>query len=286
MPTYNDKFKKGDSMESETLSYDRMAHGIGQFEEQFAPELQGLAKSITRVSRFKKIERQSTLMNLVDLRKQLDEVRRLAQEMDDLGAQLQERLGGYRLAVSEDDQLEWQARFKAAFGGGYPPVEGDFPTFKIFPIEVRVDFEHELVMVNNRTIRTIHPEAIAAAVQKEWDRLNGERFNADSFVRALLRAYDLVIAEQQVTSQGRNQSGAVPILKLHEVLTLKTGMSGYPKNQFAYDIYRLRRSESLTRGHRKLDFGKTRDRGAIVITLPSGAREIIGSLEVVSVSDE
>ncbi|PSR22533.1 MAG: hypothetical protein C7B45_06285 [Sulfobacillus acidophilus] len=259
-------------------------HGVKEFEQHFSPELQTLAKSIDRLGRLRRLGAQVNLMNLVELRKQLDETSRLSQEIDALSQRLYERLKQFVLAVSERDQVEWLSRFKEAFHAGYPPVEGEFPTFQIFPVVVRVDFEHEAVAVNNRTVRTMHPAAVATAVEKEWDRLNRERFNAASFAKALLRAYDLVIAEQQLSSGGKSRGAAVLLRSLYQVLTLKGGVSSYSLNQFGFDLYRLRRSEYTIIDGRRLVFGTTRNRGGIVITLPGGQSETLASLEVVDVT--
>lgn len=256
-------------------------HGVEAFEEQLAPELQGLAKTLEKLARLKKLSQQASLLNLVDLRKQLDEAQRLSQDVQEQARNLESRVERFRLAVSERDQLEWQARFRQAFHAGYPPVEGEFPLFQIFPVDVRVDFEHELVLINNRTVRTIHPAAVASLVEKEWDRLNRERFNAGSFAKAVLRAYDLLLAELTQKSSGSNAGRVVPLRTVHQLLALKSGLSGYGLNQFAFDIYRLRRSESMTVDGRRLEFGTTRNRGGIVITHPGGQQETLGSLEVI-----
>ncbi len=260
-------------------------HGVGAFEEQLAPALQGLAKTLEKLARLKKLSQQASLLNLVDLRKQLEEAQRLSQDVQEQVRKLEIRVEGFRLAVSERDQLEWQARFRQAFHAGYPPVEGEFPLFQIFPVEVRVDFEHELVLINNRTVRTIHPSAVASLVEKEWDRLNRERFNAGVFAKAVLRAYDLLLAELRQKSPGNNNTGrVVPLRTVHQLLALKSGLGGYGLNQFAFDIYRLRRSESMTVDGRRLEFGTTRNRGGIVITHPGGQQETLGSLEVIEAS--
>ncbi len=260
-------------------------HGVQEFEENLGPGLQSLAKSIDRLGRLRRIGTQVGLMNLPELRRQLNETSRLSQEIDDLSRDLHERLERFVLAALERDQLVWESRFKEAFHASYPPVEGEFPLFQIFPVVVRVDFEHEAVAINNRTVRTMHPAAVAAAVEKEWDRLHRERFNAASFAKALLRAYDLVIAEEQLKSHGKSRGASVTLRSLHQVLTLRSGVSGYGLNQFAFDLYRLRRSEYTVIEGRRLVFGTTRNRGGIVITLPGGQSETLASLEVVEVRE-
>ena len=269
-------------MESDVLgaTKDTSIQGVRGFEADIGPNLQSLAKGIDRISRLKKVGRQPEIMNLVDLRKQLEEARRLSEEVKGTAAMLQEQLEDFVVAPSAVEQSEWWQRFRQAFHAGYPPVEGEFPTFQVFPVEIRVDLEHELVMVNNRTVRTLHPHAVAGVVEKELDRLNRERFNAASFAKSLLRAYDLLMAEAKTKSSGRAVGASVSLRAIHQILSIRTGVSGYGLNQFAFDIYRLRRSSSLSTDNRRLEFGTTRNRGGIVITLPGGQQENLGSLEV------
>lgn len=257
-----------------------ITHGVSGFEQHIGPELKDLAKLADKLGRLKKIGGQVDLINLMDLRKQLDDLGRLALEAQALAADLSGRVGHYLVAADRGDQTEWWERFRQAFHSGYPPVEGEFPTFQVFPVEVRVDFPNELVMINNRTVRTLHPGAVAALVEKEWDRLNRERFNAASFAKALVRAYDLLLLELKDQARGRDPGRAIPLRTLHQTLALKAGASGYSLNQFAFDVYRLRRSPNLVVESRRLDFGTSRNRG-IVITHPGGRQENLGSLELI-----
>ncbi len=254
--------------------------GVRGFEEDIAPNLQGLAKSIDKIGRLKKLGQQPEIMNLVELRKQLEETRRLSIEIKEMVGVIQEQLEDFTLAPSTTEQSEWWRLFREAFHAGYPPVEGEFPVFQVFPVEIRVDLEHELVMINNRTVRALHPRNVASLVEKELDRLNRERFNTASFVKSLLRAYDLLIAEAKTKSSGRTIGAAVPLRSIHQVLSLRSGVSGYSLTQFAFDIYRLRRSGTLSVDGRRLEFGTTRNRGGILITMPGGQQENLGSLEV------
>ena len=275
-------YREGRCMERNELreTKDAPIRGVRGFETDMGPTLQSLAKSIDRLSRFKKVGRQSEIMNLVDLRKQLEEACRLSDEVKDTATILQDQLEEFRVAPSTTEQTEWWQSFRQAFHAGYPPVEGEFPIFQVFPVEIRVELEHELVLVNNRTVRTLHPRAVANAVEKELDRLNRERFNAASFVKTLLRAYDLLMAEAKDKSPGRSVGAAVSLRAIYQILSIRTGTSGYSLNQFAFDIYRLRRSSSLSTNGRRLEFGTTRNRGGILITLPGGQQENLGSLEV------
>lgn len=272
-------------MEQDVSVKEATIRGVGGFEATLAPKLQALAKGIEKIGKLKKIGSQASLMNLGELRKQLDDVRRMSKDLDQMADTIEQGLDSYAIAPSTTEQLEWWERFRRSFHAGYPPLDGEYPVFQVFPVEIRVDLEHELVLVNNRTVRTIHPEAVASMVEKEIDRLNRERFNASGFAKALLRAYDLLMAEAKQKAEGHSISPGVPLKTLHQVLSMRSGASSYTLNQFAFDIYRLRRSESIVTDGRKLQFGSSRNRGGIVITMPGGHQEYFGSLEVGEASE-
>lgn len=255
-------------------------HGVSGFEQQIGPGLKDLAKLVEKLGRLKKIGGQITMMNLLDLKKQLEDVARLSFEAQALAEEVSGKVARYAVAAQTMDQTEWWERFRKAFHSGYPPVEGEFPTFQVFPVEIKVDFANELVMINNRTVRALHPEAVAALVEKEWDRLNRERFNAASFAKALVRAYNLLLLELKDKAGDREPGRAISLRTLHQTLALKSGVSGYSLNQFAFDVYRLRRSLHMVVDGRRFDFGTSRNRG-IVITHPGGRQENLGSLELI-----
>lgn len=254
--------------------------GVSGFETEIGPSLKELAKTAEKLGRLKKVGLQTDLMNLMDLRKQLDEVHRLSADIKAMADTVSRQMEAFAVTGGSAEQIEWWERFRQAFHNGYPPVEGEYPIFQVFPVEVRVDLANELVLINNRTVRALHPVAVAGLVEKEWDRLNRERFNAGSFAKALTRAYDLLVLEMKTKASGKDPGRSIPLRVLHQTLALKTGVSGYSLNQFAFDIYRLRRSPYLVQDGRRLEFGSSRDHG-IVITHPGGRQENIGSLELI-----
>ncbi|MCY0878801.1 MAG: hypothetical protein OWU84_07670 [Firmicutes bacterium] len=260
---------------------ERVLHGVDDFESIIAPKLEDLGRRIERLGRLRRVGQQRTEANLVEIRRALDEVRRLAEEIQGLESQVARDVLGFRMALVPEDQEEWSQRFRRALHSQYPPVEGEFPTFLVFPVEVRVDFARDAVYLNNRSVRTLHPEAVARRVEREIDRLNQERFHGLQFAKALLRAYDLLQAEARDSESGTKRGRAVKLRDVHQVLTLRSGASHYTLHQFAFDIYRLRREGVLRVDGRRLVFGSTRNRGGLVIVLPGGQREVLGSLEVV-----
>ena len=253
--------------------------GVEGFAQSVGPDLQALSKSVARLARYKTIDRQIITMNLVDLSKQLEDLARTGLEISMVADQGQNHLKGFAMVQSSLDQEKWALTFSSALEKAGWVVEGEFPSFRIFPIEIKVDFANDLVVVNKRTVRKLHPVAVAAEVEKELNRLYRERFNPNQFMKALLRAYQVLIAESMIKAGPQRKSGStVPLIQVFELLSLR---SGYSLKQFAFDIYRLRSQPDRSYGDYQFIFGSGRDRGSVVITLPGGQNEVLGSLEVI-----
>ncbi len=264
--------------------------GLTDFETTIGSKLQALAKTLARLGRLKALEKQASQLNLVDMRKLLQDVRQSSQDSGVLAMELEELLSDFQLIAQESDQEEWMRVFVAECHTLGHSVDGEYPTLRVFPVEVKVDVAHDLVQVNNRIVRVLHPKAVAALVSKEVAKRYKERFNVNQFLRALVRVYDALIAEKISSTLDHPQKNiirSIPLKQIYSLLSIRTGASGYSQNQFAFDLYRVRTESDLMFEGRRLVFESTRNAsGAIVIPLPGGQKEHIGSLEVVDMQDE
>lgn len=249
--------------------------GVAGFSNAYGSALTDLSKSLDRLGKLKAVGAQVEEMNLVDLRKQLEEIQRLGEEVCVHAGQLATKTANHHMAASENDQREWEAAFRSYLG--QRSVEGAFPHFIVFPIEIRVDFGNEQVLVNKRIVRKLHPKAIAQIVERELTRLDRERFNPQRFMKAMIRAFDVLIAES--TAKGI-KTQAVSLTEVHKLLTLRTGLSSYTATQFAFDIYRFRRQEERSLEGRHVVFGSSKTRAGYPIPSVGGRAEVLGSLEI------
>jgi len=269
------------SMENETP----VQSGISAFETHIAPKLLALSKTLVRLGRLKSVEQQTGQLNLLELLKALQDITQLSEDAGTQAATLQAMLNQFQVGAREVDQVEWTRIFTMECQNLGHLVDGEYPVFRVFPVDVKVDFAHDLVQINNRTVRVLHPKAVAGLVNKEVTKLYKERFNINLFMRALVRTYDALIAERQVSGMDKGNkkvARTVPLRQIHSLLSVRTGTAGYSLSQFAFDIYRLRTESNLVLDGRRLVFESTRNAGgAIVIPLPGGQKENIGSLEIV-----
>ncbi len=260
----------------------QQSSGVTEFQNTYGPMLTDLAKAVTRLGKLKTVDGQLDKMNFVALRKQIEDITGLSSEVGRQVNLLAEQFSHFRVAASESDQREWADLFRASLPKQWT-VEGDFPQFLIFPIEVRVDLSQEQVVINKKTTRNLHPKAVAAAVDRELTRLYGERFNPQQFMKALLRAFDLLKAE---AARNDVKTQAVTLVDVHRLLTLRAGISSYSAVQFAFDIYRFRRQDDRSLGGRQITFGASKNRVGFIIPRQGRDPEVLGSLEVTDLHAE
>lgn len=153
-----------------------------------------------------------------------------------------------------------------AVGPGYAPAleaefrraglefEGAFPEYEIFPVAVRVGLEAEVVRIGRKAVQTLDPRAVAKAVQAEHRRLHRSSFNAERFLRALTLCYDAL--------SGGEAGAAVLLLDVYKLLSARTGSAGYTRQEFAFDIYRLRRQSDMVVDGKRVEFVHGKKGGA------------------------
>ncbi len=72
----------------------------------------------------------------------------------------------------------------------------------------------------------------------------GPRFRSETYLASLLRAYDLVVAQQ-----GKRPGSVVRLVEVYDVLTLLPGQSrDYSRQEFTRDLYLLDQSGAATVG--------------------------------------
>jgi hypothetical protein len=263
--------------------------GLAHFESSLAPALASVVRLVERVGRGKALGKQTGEINRLSIVKQLEELARGAADLAEHVAELQVLVDGFRMAVTDEDRDAWTRVFVESCHDLGRHVESEYPLFRVFPVEVRADLADDAISLNGRTVRVLHPKAVADLVNKEIVRLTKERFNVSQFMRALARAYDLLMAERRAENPGKRVVPSAPLRQIYALLAIRTGMTatnGYPLNQFAFDLYRLRsqRDVPLVVEGRRLVFEQTRvAREVVSIPLPGGEKELLGSLELVEV---
>ncbi|MGB9887023.1 MAG: hypothetical protein ACPLPT_02110 [Moorellales bacterium] len=195
-------------------------------------------------------------------------------------AVLKERLPAFDLAGYLREGFH--SGFVAACQAEGLKVAGSFPAYEVFPFRVRVYPERGVVEVNGRTVRVLRPGALAAYLKKQRDRLYREDFHAERFVEALARAYDALLALRRAVQGIDLPSGTdVPLQEVYEQLTpLPTQKRQYPRELFAFDLYRLRRAGvDRTADGRRVELGEPGKRvRPIVIYDEQGREHRYGSL--------
>lgn len=175
------------------------------------------------------------------------------------------------------DEEAYRSAFEAECGRIGLSLSGHFPRYEVFPLEIVFRLAEGLVEIGGRTRKDLHPRAVALATQSELRALTRTPFNASKFRTALIRSYDLLVAESAHGSARPLRQ--VSLRDIHRLLSILSSKDAYPIRQFAFDLYRLRGHPEPHDG-RQLHFGEVRERSrAIPVPDPAGTR-YLGYLEV------
>lgn len=262
--------------------------GLSGFDKTVAPRLAELAKALERLGKLKTVGRQAELLHPGEIDKLLQETSALCQQTGELARAAAEVFSAFRLAPDEAGQTEWEKAFLRQCREAGLAAEGEFPAYRVFPIDIRVDLAHDQVLVNKRVVRTLHPRAVAGRVAREIERLNKEKFNPGQFMNALVRAYDLSVCEALNNGRKKEETKLQPLKRIYDILTVRTGTAGYNLSQFAFDLFRLRRESDLVYNGRRLIFSTTKQTGYKGIEIPTaaGQKETLASLEIAPVGSD
>ncbi len=204
------------------------------------------------VARFRRLSQQVTKAagrwDLRLLRQRLPEVIQLAEEVTAAARTADSALAAWNAGSTPSAAQVYAADLQRAATQLRLPLQGDFPDYEVFPLKVSLDLPGEQATIGRRRTTTLEPLALMREVQVRHQALHRSSFNANRFMKALTSAHDLQ------RRAGRAKGMDVSLQAIYEVLTMRTGTGDYTKNEFAFDIYRLRRESDMVFDHKRLSF--------------------------------
>lgn len=150
-------------------------------------------------------------------------------------------------------------------------VQGEYPSYEMFPYKVKIDAENQDVYVDKKRIPCVRPAELAKQIKLGQDKLNKASFNAQSFLNELAEAYDLL------TVKGKKAPSAdLYLTDLYKLMVpMARSRKEYDIQSFAFDLARLYASEiKTTKDGRFYQFGPSRKSNKVVRILDSEGKEL------------
>ncbi len=246
------------------------AIGPDDFDMLAKPLAARIATLTKRVGRLGRLPRHVEELDLFSARKLSDEVAEVIDELSHEVGNFGDISRRACLAASDVDETRWAAEFEQALSLADLPVAGRYPQYDVFPFYVKVDLAAGAVSINNRTSHVLRPAVLAKLVRAEWEKVHRAAFNDQQFLKALYALYDVL---------PKDLMKGAPLRRAHELLTVRTGTAAYPLRQFAFDLYRVRRT-NMTLDGRRLVLNKSHGKG---VSVPDGhgGTDLLGTYEVV-----
>lgn len=209
------------------------------------------------------------------------ELRPLRQRLADLASALKEaqtsteraqaELAGFTLPVQGPNVEVYARALEQAAREQHLDLTGGFPQYEVFPLTVKVDLQGEQIVIGRKRLATLDPRTLMGRIGRDVKRLLGSSFNTQRFMR------DLVTCHGYIRASDPREGRGVPLSKIHELLQMGPGT--YNRQDFAFDIFRLRRESLLVYGKHRLVFGH--GRGApYAIPSARGNTELFTTLEL------
>ncbi|MBI2505075.1 MAG: hypothetical protein HYW07_17800 [Candidatus Latescibacteria bacterium] len=156
------------------------------------------------------------------------------------------KLRQYAAAQVERYRLELIEDLRVRAAEAELPIEIDFPRFYVLKgIEGSIDFHGRQTVVNRKTIKSVDPRRIIAAVRKVKQQLYDRPYDPRAFIDGLYQTYAALVEKE-----GVSPGDPVPMQRfyLEHVISLqskaffqdmdKGRFKGYGLDQFAVDLWR------------------------------------------------
>ncbi|SHH03581.1 hypothetical protein SAMN02745221_01524 [Thermosyntropha lipolytica DSM 11003] len=156
-------------------------------------------------------------------------------------------------------------------------VAGSFPEYMVPPLKLVIDTANMEIRVmygkKKKVLYALEPEKAAREIAQYWQKITRGRFNREEFVQALLAAYQY--ANREVYREKEVLWGrAVPLETIYSILTLHRGFRReYTREQFMFDIARVRESLGAGIAGYRLEFGYARHQERAMVVIDSQGRE-------------
>jgi hypothetical protein len=171
---------------------------------------------------------------------------------------------------------------KALIDAGLYP-KGQYPNYELIPFKLTIDPGQEEVILSvgrkKEKISAFAPQQVATWVAAKYKNLAERRFDSQQFCKELLEAYQignkLAFKKEQIL-WGRG----VSLSTIYELLTVRrSARQEYPKEQYIYDLGRLKEQLEIRHLSYKFEFGFARNQAqALLVTDSQGRESRIGSL--------
>ncbi len=184
------------------------------------------------------------------------ELRTLRQRLSDLAGALGEASAAVQRAQAELAALTlptsgpaiegWVREVEQAAREQHLDLKGAFPEYEVFPLTVKAELEREQVVVGHKRLATLRPRPLMAQVARDVKRLTNSGFNAQRFMRDLVLCHGYVRATDPKPGRGASLAKILRLMQL--------GPGTYSRQDFIFDIFRLRRESNLVYGDVRLVF--------------------------------
>lgn len=253
-------------------SPDRFEQWLAHDFDQVVQPAVGLMKQLSRV--WKAVQRAQAVGDIETLSRDLTQSKAIVEQIAPVLQRAADTASTYDVKTYLDDHFD--AEFRGVCEAAGLRVDGRYPRYLIYPLQVRIDTRRMGVLVNRRFHRGLRVSRIVAVIRDERRRLLDRPFGAASFLADLVAAYDGLM-ELEKAKQGEDLPAQdLYLRRLYDRLVpMRQWRTIYPEGFFAFDLHRLLQSSEIhARDGRRIVLSPAqRERNNLTI-LDSSGREV------------
>jgi len=250
------------------LNYETFYQEIKQLEKAFQEKLTLAQKGFRNVVKDSENgDLRKLAKDLADVSEALNELAVLSDDLRDLSGEFDS--GAY---MENGDFAKQMVEYCQKFG---VDVNGEAPTYEIFPFKVRIDAENQDLYVNRKKVHCVRPLHFVRKLKTDLEKYTKSGFNLNQFLNELATAYDTAIKVKSADAKVPRTEYNLLLKDLYNYLApTAKARRDYDMQNYAYDIARLYANrDARTKNGRGFELGSTRHPNKLIRILDQFGNE-------------
>ena len=260
------------------MNYEDHYQNVLVLEKTLKEKLQNTQKS------FKKVTADSEFGRIRNLSKNITQLSDQLNEIQDLTVQLKELAGSFD-AKTYFESGDFAKQLIDYCDQYSVDMRGEFPTYELFPYNVKIDVENQDLYVNKRKNHCVRPLKFVLDIKKKREKYLKSAFNMNMFLNELAAAYDLAIVVKSKSMKDTIGEYHVHLRDLYNYLA-PTGRArnAYDLRSYAFDLARVYTSPVREiKDQRKFEFSPSKTTKKLIRILDQfGSEQYLGTIRFYS----
>lgn len=209
-----------------------LEHDLGQATQPLVPVMRRF------VTAWKAVQKAQAAGDLATMSTSLSQLKKMLEQIPSSVEGALSTVADYDLKLYLDDLFD--AELKSACATSDLPLEGQYPRYFVYPLQLQVDARRMGILINRKLHRGLRVSRIVKTIRAERERLLGRPFNARYFLADLAAGYNDLVELESARNQVQMSGHEVGLRRIYRRLVpMRYWRAEYPEMFFAFDLHRL-----------------------------------------------